>query len=316
MLLAVTLLTSCLGASPRAEASCTPGNVLGADFFEDVAKELKDMPVPISNFALAALAEWQRVENTSACWNPLATTRKMPGSWDFNRAGVQNYPDRATGVAATAKALNEGYVKPIQEMLGKQKFDETAITNALNKWSSSGAYVPGLVKKWKELYGAAETGATVNIDIKPGSYPNSINLKSKGVIPVAILTSEDFDATTVDPDTVVFADASPVQYAVEDVDHDGDHDLILHFRTQETNIAPGDTEACLIGETYDGVSIAGCDSVKVIVPPPVTPILMPSLTPDVSVPGAILAGSVAGGLGAVVGATLLVGGLGPRRRED
>ncbi len=104
----------------------------------------------------------------------------------------------------------------------------------------------------------------VEIDIKPGSYPNSINLKSKGVIPVAILTSEDFDAATVDPETVVFADASPVHYAVEDVDYDGDYDLILHFRTQETSIASGDTEACLIGETYDGVSIVGCDSVRTL----------------------------------------------------
>ena len=39
----------------------------------------------------------------------------------------------------------------------------------------------------------------VTIDIKPGSDPNSINLGSAGVIPVAILSSEAFDATTVDP---------------------------------------------------------------------------------------------------------------------
>ena len=44
----------------------------------------------------------------------------------------------------------------------------------------------------------------VEIDIKPGSDPNSINLRSKGVIPVAILTTEDFDATTVDPLSVEF----------------------------------------------------------------------------------------------------------------
>jgi len=28
---------------------------------------------------------------------------------------------------------------------------------------------------------------TVAVDIKPGSFPNSINLKSNGVVPVAIL---------------------------------------------------------------------------------------------------------------------------------
>jgi len=36
---------------------------------------------------------------------------------------------------------------------------------------------------------------TVAIDIKPGSDPNAINPNSKGVIPVAILTTPEFDAT-------------------------------------------------------------------------------------------------------------------------
>jgi len=44
----------------------------------------------------------------------------------------------------------------------------------------------------------------VDIDIKPGSDPNSINLKSKGVVPVAVLTTDGFDASTVDPETVGF----------------------------------------------------------------------------------------------------------------
>jgi len=106
----------------------------------------------------------------------------------------------------------------------------------------------------------------VEIDIKPGSYPNSINLKSKGRIPVAILTTEDFDASTVIPETVVFAGASPVHYALDDVDDDGDYDLILHFKTQDTDIMPEDTEACLTAETDDGVRVGGCDSIRVVLP--------------------------------------------------
>ena len=74
------------------------------------------------------------------------------------------------------------------------------------------------------------------IDIKPGSCPNSININSNGVIPVAILTTPCFDAAGVDPETVVFSGASPVHYALEDVDGDGDTDLILHFRTQDTKL--------------------------------------------------------------------------------
>ena len=44
----------------------------------------------------------------------------------------------------------------------------------------------------------------VDIDIKPGSFPNSINTKSMGKVPVAILGTEDFDVMTVDPYTVLF----------------------------------------------------------------------------------------------------------------
>jgi len=104
----------------------------------------------------------------------------------------------------------------------------------------------------------------VDIDIKPGSDPNSINLISKGVIPVAILTTDFFNALTVDPVTVLFADAQPVRWAVEDVDYDGDLDLVLHFKTQETDIIAVDTEAILSGQTFDGVPITGTDSVHTV----------------------------------------------------
>jgi len=105
---------------------------------------------------------------------------------------------------------------------------------------------------------------TIKIDIKPGSDPNSINPKSKGVIPVAILTTDDFDATTVDPATVTFGQAAPVRYAIEDVDGDGNDDMILHFRTQEVGLSAQDTEVALTGQTFDGASIEGTDSVRIV----------------------------------------------------
>jgi hypothetical protein len=106
----------------------------------------------------------------------------------------------------------------------------------------------------------------VEIDIKPGSFPNSINTKSKGVIPVAILTTDHFEADTVNPDTVRFgpAEAEPVHWALEDVDGDGDIDMVLHFRTRDTGIGHGDVEAELIGETWDGIPIRGLDSVRTV----------------------------------------------------
>lgn len=115
---------------------------------------------------------------------------------------------------------------------------------------------------------------TVKIDIEPGSFPNSINLKSAGRIPVAILTTgpsdnvPTFDATTVNPATVRFGsrgtEAAPVHDALEDVDGDGDTDLILHFNTQNTGIKCGDPSATLTGETLNGQKFTGTDSIKTV----------------------------------------------------
>ena len=102
------------------------------------------------------------------------------------------------------------------------------------------------------------------IDIKPGSEPNSINLDSKGVVPVAVLTTDSFDASTVDPDTVLFAGAAPLHWALEDVDSDGDEDLLFHFKTQELDLDEYSTEATLTGQTFDGQVIQGTDAVNIV----------------------------------------------------
>jgi len=96
---------------------------------------------------------------------------------------------------------------------------------------------------------------TVEIDIKPGSDENPINLKGKGTIPVAILTSDTFDATTVDVGSLAFGPngAAPAHENghLFDVNGDGLIDLVTHYRTQETGISPGDTNAILTGQTID-----------------------------------------------------------------
>jgi len=107
----------------------------------------------------------------------------------------------------------------------------------------------------------------IDIDIKPDDDPNSINPNSQGVIPVAVLTDPDFDAATVDVSTVVFglAGAQPVHNGhIEDVDGDGDDDLMLHFNTQDTGIQCGDTEATLSGKTIGGEAIEGSDSINTV----------------------------------------------------
>lgn len=106
----------------------------------------------------------------------------------------------------------------------------------------------------------------VEIDIKPGSDPNSINLKSKGVVPVAVLTTEDFDANTIDPETVRFGpgEAEAVRWTLEDVDGDGDLDMLFHFKTQELDLTKESTEAKLTGETIWDNPVEGTDTVNIV----------------------------------------------------
>lgn len=103
------------------------------------------------------------------------------------------------------------------------------------------------------------------IDIKPGGNVNSINLKSKGVVPVAVLTTENFDALNIDSESVIFAGAYAVRWQVEDVDGDQDNDVLFHFKTEDlTDLSSDGTEAVLTGSTIDGIPFSGMDSVNIV----------------------------------------------------
>jgi WD40 repeat protein len=120
---------------------------------------------------------------------------------------------------------------------------------------------------------ATNPEAAIVIDIKPDSADNPVNPRSKGVIPVALLTAStangdpvDFDAWTVDPTTLAFGPgAAGIKHSsghAEDVDGDGDIDMMLHFPTQETGLACFDTEITLTGATFDGLEFTATDSIQ------------------------------------------------------
>lgn len=104
----------------------------------------------------------------------------------------------------------------------------------------------------------------VDIDIKPGSESNSINIESNGVISVAVLSNQFFDAQKIVIKNILFAGAQPLKGKIEDADNDGDLDLILHFETQSLNLTSLDTEAILTGKLNDGTLIKGSDPVRII----------------------------------------------------
>ncbi len=121
-----------------------------------------------------------------------------------------------------------------------------------------------------ELLPCTTPVATVDIDIKPGSDPNSINTNSKGTMPVAILSSDEFDATTVNKDSLTFGakgdedSLAKCTKSNEDVNDDGLLDIVCHFNTQDTGFQAGDTEGILRGQTLDGEPIEGRDSVRIV----------------------------------------------------
>lgn len=127
----------------------------------------------------------------------------------------------------------------------------------------------------------------VPVDIKPGSCPNPLNVKAKGVLPAAILGTEDFDVTQIDPASVRLVGVLPLRWALEDVatpfegdkddcgdcmeeGPDGYLDLTLKFEMQEIVAALGDVEdgdcevLTLKGETVDGTHIVGKDVVVIL----------------------------------------------------
>ena len=87
---------------------------------------------------------------------------------------------------------------------------------------------------------------------------------------MATLTTETFDATTVDPTTVQLDDAGArvkgESYAgkIEDVDGDGDLDLALQFEDVDGTYDEGSTYATLTGETYAGQAIQGTDDLCIV----------------------------------------------------
>jgi uncharacterized repeat protein (TIGR01451 family) len=135
----------------------------------------------------------------------------------------------------------------------------------------------------------------VQINIKPGSDPNSINLDNS-TVPVAVLTTEAgeyglplaFDATTIDPLSVRFGPADLVfdglggaaerhgrghledSRELDETTRDGDTDMVLHFRANETGLDPTDTEACVYGNWVDDGGIVhaffGCDAIRTVPP--------------------------------------------------
>ncbi|MCH8153074.1 MAG: hypothetical protein IH830_11980 [Planctomycetes bacterium] len=143
-----------------------------------------------------------------------------------------------------------------------------------------------------------------NLDIKPGSCPNSFNRNSHGVLPVALVGTESFDVMEVDLSTVELSRADGVGGSVapnegppgphsefedvatpfegelcncHDLEGDGATDLSMKFRTDDVvaalllnDLPAGDlVELVVSGTLLDGTPFSASDCIRLV--PPGTP---------------------------------------------
>jgi sugar lactone lactonase YvrE len=158
-----------------------------------------------------------------------------------------------------------------------EKFD----TNGNKSKFASGLSAPTYIA----IQAAAVPISRVMVDIKPGSCPNPVNVKSKGVLPVAVLGTADFDVTKIDPASIRLAGVAPLRSSCEDVaapasdindcncteaGPDTFIDLTLKFETQDIVEAIGDVDngdtvtLNLTGVLMDETPIEGTDCIVIV----------------------------------------------------
>jgi choice-of-anchor B domain-containing protein len=107
------------------------------------------------------------------------------------------------------------------------------------------------------------------VDVRPGTPFNPIDVFSRGVVPVALLGSDALDVDRVDVASLAFGpEGAPLAHRGcphrADVNRDGRPDLVSHHRVRQTGLALGDREACLAFELDDGTAFEGCDHVRTL----------------------------------------------------
>ena len=143
------------------------------------------------------------------------------------------------------------------------------------------------------IFGALEPRLPVAVDIKPGSWPNPINIKSGGALPAAVCGTESFDVVEIDPPTILLSregvatGVAPLRWAYQDVctpydgppctghdlGGDGWTDLALKFDAQEVAqtldlaaVAGQMILLTLTGDLMDGTPFEGGDWAWVLYP--------------------------------------------------
>jgi hypothetical protein len=116
---------------------------------------LEAIKAPITAANIDFLTAWHNAEGSNAKFNPLNTTQGEPGSSSINSSGVQSYSSAASGTAATAATLQNGYYPDIAAAL--------ASGNPAAYLQAHGGNVASQIGKWGTNAGTVLRGYAQDI---------------------------------------------------------------------------------------------------------------------------------------------------------
>jgi len=249
---------------------------------------------------------------TDTSFNPITV---LPVGALFNRHRIFD-PDLAPGTDPTGSLL---LTLTVGQEEGCIEIDTTCIepSNHLNYTAGSPSYtiIPTFQSGEVCVAGPSEEPMTVQIDVKPGSCPNPLNVPAangkagkayEGVIPIAILGSGAFEIGEIETSSIRLLGIAPLRCVREDVasptiermaececavtEKDRVADLVCHFRRYDILAAlhPAEDQehmpVTMTGRLRDGREFSGMDCV-LIRGRAVSP--EPALKNDASAPGGV-----------------------------
>ncbi len=254
--------------------------------FADIVDAITAQPVTTSTLAAEYFTVGDQIKVICTPFDGTEAGAPVEDTATISAGAVVISPKPAT-TASTLTAAPVHWLNMVSFEYQWQKWDAAAATwldiegAATNKLESSGFVLNDQIKVICTPFDGIADGAPVEdtvtisvfsydsgVEIKPGDGESAapVNLKSQGVIPLVIHTTEAFDAAALDIESVKLgpAEAAPVHFAYEDVDLDGDTDLVLHFRTQELGLTAGDTDVTLTGATLDGTPFTSTVAIRIV----------------------------------------------------
>ena len=131
-------------------------------------------------------------------------------------------------------------------------------------WSDKQHNDQNKAQTWSDKMRMDSEKTSVKIDIEPADETNMVNLGQKVALEAALLGSADFKIDDVDRTTVMLEGTENNGiFRVEDVNNDGNNDLIVSFDVDALSLDESTKELTLEGKTLDGKAFKGTDSVNV-----------------------------------------------------